>query len=128
MRSSATAPVPTEPAARRALGLVGLAARARNLVAGTAQVRVAARGRRLALVLIATDASANARGKVMPLLEATGIAMIEQFDRMTLGTAAGRAPLSAIGIMDASLATRIRSLLSTGEMPGPARAPEQTTG
>ena len=128
MRSSATAPVPIEPASRRALGLVGLAARSRNLVAGTAQVRDAARGRRVALVLIATDASDNARGKVMPLLAATGIEMIERFDRATLGTAAGRAPVSAIGITDASLATRIRSLLSTGEMPGPAQAPEQTTG
>jgi ribosomal protein L7Ae-like RNA K-turn-binding protein len=110
------------------LGLVGLAARSRNCVAGTAQVRDAARGGRVALVLIATDASTNARGKLIPLLGATGIESIERFDRVTLGAAAGRAPLSAIGITDASMATRIRALLKTGDTPGPARAPEQKTG
>ena len=86
---------------------------------------MAARGQRAVIVLLATDASGNARDKLLPLLAATGIEVIERFDRETLGAAAGRAPLSAIAITDASLAARIRSLLSAGTVPAPARAPAQ---
>jgi ribosomal protein L7Ae-like RNA K-turn-binding protein len=114
MRASATVPARTEPL-RRALGLLGLAARAGMLVCGTAQVRDAVRDGRIRLALVATDAAANARDKLVPLLEARGVRTSESFERDTLGAAVGRAPLSAIGITDASLAARIETLLSAGE-------------
>lgn len=105
---------------RRVLGLLGLAARAGMLALGTTQVREAARQGRVRFVLIAADASANASGKLVPLLEARGIAHRVAFDRVALGTAAGKAPLSAIGVSDASLAERIRAALDAGPATGPA--------
>jgi ribosomal protein L7Ae-like RNA K-turn-binding protein len=105
-------------AVRRALGLIGLAARAGAVVAGTQEVREAARGDRLRLVLVATDASQNTRDKLKSVVAAPGIDVVEVFDRDTLGRAAGKAPLSALGVMNESFAKPLRTLLLTEDVPG----------
>ncbi|MFW6201806.1 MAG: L7Ae/L30e/S12e/Gadd45 family ribosomal protein [Gemmatimonadota bacterium] len=94
----------------RASGLLGLAARAGRVVAGTRAVREAARRGRLDFVVVAADASANAREKLIPLLRATGVPHAEALDRATLGAALGRARLSAVGLTDEAMATRLREI------------------
>lgn len=119
MRREETAP--PEDSGRRALGLIGLAARAGAVVTGVQEVRLAARSGRLQFVLIAGDASDNSRGKLVPLLEARGIDYLTGFDRATLGAATGKAPLSALGVLNPSFASQLRTLLA-----GPPDAPTQT--
>jgi ribosomal protein L7Ae-like RNA K-turn-binding protein len=98
--------------AEQALRLLGLAARAGGVVPGTDRVRIAARRDELEFVVIADDASENAREKLVPLLTARGVPYRKVFTRAELGGAVGRSPLSAIGLTDASLAGRIRELIS----------------
>ena len=99
------------PAADRVLGLLGMAARAGAVISGTDRVREAARGEGVRLVLLASDASANSREKLVPLLTARGISHVIRYDRNELGAAIGRGPLSAVGVMDRALADRLQVLL-----------------
>jgi ribosomal protein L7Ae-like RNA K-turn-binding protein len=102
------------PAPDRALGLLGMAARAGTAVTGTARVREAVRGGGLHLVVLATDASDNSREKLLPLLVARGVSHVIQYERSELGAAVGRGPLSAVGLADRALAERLRALLRDG--------------
>jgi ribosomal protein L7Ae-like RNA K-turn-binding protein len=95
----------------RVLRLLGLAARAGAIVPGTERVREAARGGRVRYVLVAADASANARDKLLPLLEARDLPHATAFTRLELGAAVGLSPLSAVGLTDASFAARVGELL-----------------
>lgn len=99
------------PAPDRALGLLGMAARAGAIVTGTDRVRTAVRGGGLKLVLLATDASDNSREKLLPLLVARGVSHVIRYDRNELGAAVGRGPLSAVGLVDHALADRLQVLL-----------------
>lgn len=95
-----------------ALRLLGLAARAGRVLPGTERVREAVRGGEARFVLIAGDISANTREKLLPLLESRGTPHMIGYDRDRLGAAVGRAPLSAVAVTDASLAARLRELLT----------------
>jgi ribosomal protein L7Ae-like RNA K-turn-binding protein len=108
-------------AGRRALSLLGLAARAGAVAAGTERVREAARAGRLRYVILAADAAGNARSKLLPLLAARGVPVVEAFDRADLGAAVGRSSLSAVGLTDASFAARVRGLLEPGHAGGRRR-------
>ena len=66
-----------EETERRMLGLIGLGVRARNALVGVEQVRVAARRGRLALAVVAPDASRHSLDKVVPLLQARGVRVVE---------------------------------------------------
>jgi ribosomal protein L7Ae-like RNA K-turn-binding protein len=99
------------PAPDRAIGLLGMAARAGRLAAGTTRVREAARTGSLHFAVLAVDASDNSRGKLQPLLDALGITYMTRYDRVTLGGAVGRGPLSAVGVTDAALAEKLAVLL-----------------
>jgi ribosomal protein L7Ae-like RNA K-turn-binding protein len=94
-------------------GLLGLAARARALVRGTERVREAVRGGDAAFVIVAADASDNAKGKLIPLLEANGVPFVERYDRDSLGAAIGTAPVSAIGITGREFAAAIGERMET---------------
>jgi ribosomal protein L7Ae-like RNA K-turn-binding protein len=98
----------------RALSMLGMATRAGAAVPGTDRVREAARGGSLRFAIIARDASSNSRGKLLPLFDALGVQYVVRFDRDELGAAVGRAPLSAVGVVDAALAKRVQALLSDG--------------
>jgi ribosomal protein L7Ae-like RNA K-turn-binding protein len=93
---------------RRMVGLIGLGVRARNVVVGVEQVRVAARKGRLALAVVAADASPHSRDKVLPLLAAKRVKVIEIPRAATLGAATGRDTTAAVGVLDAALARGIR--------------------
>lgn len=99
------------PATDRVLGMLGMAMRAGAVVPGTERVREAARGDSLQLALIAADASANTRGKLLPLLAARGITHVVRYERAELGAAVGRGPLGAVGVLDRMLADRLLGLL-----------------
>ena len=57
-------------ATRKLLGLVGLGVRGRLAVVGVEQVRDAAKKGKLALAVVAPDASRHSLDKVVPLLRA----------------------------------------------------------
>lgn len=91
--------------------MLGLAARAGAVLPGTERVREAARGEDLHFALVANDASDNSLDKLLPLLNARQIPYKVMFDRAELGGAIGKAPLSAIGIVDKRMAVRVIQLV-----------------
>jgi ribosomal protein L7Ae-like RNA K-turn-binding protein len=93
------------------LRLLGLAARAGGVVSGTERVRNAANGGEVRFALLAADASENSRAKLMPALVANEVEHVVAYDRERLGAAVGRAPLSAVGVVNASLAARMKVLI-----------------
>lgn len=96
------------------LRLVGLGVRSRGVVVGVEQVRDAARRGKLALAVVASDASRNSRSKVVPLLEARSIKFVEGPAAAELGAAVGREQTAAVGIIDPQLARGIRTLVDAG--------------
>jgi ribosomal protein L7Ae-like RNA K-turn-binding protein len=96
---------------RRLLGLIGLGIRARNAVVGVEQVRLAVRKGRLAMAIVAPDASAHSRKKLLPLLAASGVLVIQGPGAVALGSVAGRESTAAIGITDPALARGLRKLV-----------------
>ena len=102
---------------RRVLGLVGLGVRARNVVVGVEQVRMAARRGKLALAIVAPDASPNSLKKVEPLLGAVGVRVVRGPGAVALGNAVGRESTAAIGITDAALARGVRQILEEETAP-----------
>ncbi len=95
-------------ARRKVLGLVGLGIRARRAVVGVQQVRDAARRGKLKLALVASDASRNSMDKVVPLLTARSVAILQGFNSEELAASCGRESVSVLGVLDAGLARGIR--------------------
>jgi ribosomal protein L7Ae-like RNA K-turn-binding protein len=106
-----------EAAERRVLGLVGLGIRARNAVVGVEQVRMAARRGSLVLAVVAPDASPHSLKKLLPLLKATGIQVVQGPGAATLGAAAGRDATAAVGIIDRALARGISKVFDEEAAP-----------
>ena len=103
---------PIEPALeRKLLGLVGLGARARNIVVGVDRVRDAVHKGKVALAVVAPDASRHSREKVLPLLTARRVQVFEGPTAAALGAAVGKASTAVVGITDAALARGVRRLL-----------------
>ncbi|HWV56092.1 MAG TPA: ribosomal L7Ae/L30e/S12e/Gadd45 family protein [Longimicrobiales bacterium] len=106
----------TDAGRERALRLIGLAARAGTVLAGTERVRDAIRaGRPVQYVIVAADAARHARDKLIAPLEARGIPFVVGYERWQLGAAVGRGPLSAVGLTDESLAASVRRLVEASE-------------
>jgi ribosomal protein L7Ae-like RNA K-turn-binding protein len=95
------------------LRLIGLGLRARNVVVGVEQVRTAARKGNLVLAVVAPDAAANSRDKVVPLLRARRVKFVEGPTAAELGAAVGRDQTAAVGVIDPQLARGIRELVET---------------
>jgi ribosomal protein L7Ae-like RNA K-turn-binding protein len=95
----------------RVLRLVGLGVRSRGAVVGVEQVRNAAKRDKLALAVVATDASANSTSKVVPLLEARRVYIVRVPSAVELGRAVGREQTAAVGIVDRQLARGIREAM-----------------
>jgi len=93
------------------LRLIGLGVRSRGVVIGVERVRDAARSGKLALAVLAPDASAHSRDKVVPLLQARGIKFVEAPSAAELGAAVGKEQTAAVGVIDAQLARGIRQLV-----------------
>ena len=98
-------------ARRKVLGLVGLGVRGRLAVVGVQQVREAANKGKLRVALVAMDASKNSLDKVLPLLAARRVRVIDAIGAAELGAAVGRETTAAVGVLDANLARGIRSIV-----------------
>lgn len=96
------------------LRLLGLGLRGRMAVVGVEQVRHAAMAGKLRLAVVAPDASRHSLEKVVPLLTARGIEMIEAPSASELGRIAGYETTAVIGVVDSRLAKGIRDAGSEG--------------
>ena len=94
-------------------GLLGLGLRARLVVVGVEQVRVAVGKRTARIVLVADDASENSRGKVLPLLKARRVDVVGGISAVELGAAVGRETTAAVAVVDAALARGVRGALAS---------------
>ena len=92
------------------LRLLGLGVRGRLAVVGVEQTRAAANAGKLILAVIAADASQHSREKVIPLLTARGVSMIETASATALGAAVGRDVTAVVGVLDEQLANGIRAV------------------
>ena len=101
---------------RHVLRLIGLGVRSRGAVVGVERVRDAARRGRLALAVVARDASKHSLSKVVPLLAARRVRVISAPHAAELGRAVGREQTTVVGIVDQQLAQGIREL--TDSAPG----------
>jgi ribosomal protein L7Ae-like RNA K-turn-binding protein len=97
----------------RALRLLGLGVRSRGTVVGVEQVRDAAKRGKLALAVIAADASRHSIAKVVPLLEARHVRVVMTPSASELGRAVGREQTAAVGVVDRQLARGIRELMES---------------
>ena len=100
--------------AHRVLGLIGLGVRGGGAVVGVELVREAAKKGKLALAVIAPDASRHSLAKVTPLLEAKRIRIIEGPGAQRLGAAVGRESTAAVGVVDRNLARGILAIVDAG--------------
>ncbi len=108
---------------RRLLGLLGLGVRGRGAVVGVERVRDAARRGTLAVAVVAPDASRHSRDKVVPLLTARRIRIIEGPSAESLGRAVGKESTAVVGVTDRALASGVLALCgaSNDGVTGPAR-------
>lgn len=105
---------------RKVLGLLGLGARGRLVVIGTEQVRLAAQKGKVVLAVVARDASRHSLDKVVPVLRARRVEMVEWPSAAELGGAVGRETTAAIGIVDQGLARGIRGAVAGAPPAGDA--------
>ena len=110
-------------AERKLMRLVGLGVRGRLAVVGVNQVRESVQRGKLWLAVVAVDASSNSLDKIVPLLRARNITVIETPSAADLGAAVGREATTVIGIVDGQLAKGIRELEEAGSEGASRRTP-----
>ncbi|WP_100404447.1 YlxQ family RNA-binding protein [Bacillus solitudinis] len=93
------------------ISLLGLAARARQLVTGEELVIKDVRRRSLALVLLSSDAAEQTKKKVLDKCGHYSIPVRILSDRATLGQAIGKAERVVIGVKDAGFAKKMTALI-----------------
>ncbi|HVZ48532.1 MAG TPA: ribosomal L7Ae/L30e/S12e/Gadd45 family protein [Gemmatimonadaceae bacterium] len=103
----------------RVKALLGLGLRARTVVVGVQQVRHAAAKGQVALAVVADDASAHSRAKVVPLLGARRVQVVGGVTAAWLGEVVGREATAAVAVVDAGLARGIREAVAS-----PAAGPQ----
>jgi ribosomal protein L7Ae-like RNA K-turn-binding protein len=106
--------------ARKLLRLLGVGMNGRLVVVGVQQVRDAAQRGKLRLAIIAPDASQHSLNKVVPMLRAKRIRLIEGPSASELGAAVGRESTAAVGVVDTQLASGIRALVESAPSEGQA--------
>lgn len=87
-----------------ALGLLGLAARARKVVVGTGAVRDGLKAERVMAVVVAEDRSARTAEKVERLAGARRVPVVAGPPAAELGRRLGRATVQAVGFTDRAMA------------------------
>jgi ribosomal protein L7Ae-like RNA K-turn-binding protein len=102
-----------EAVTQRVLRMLGLGVRSRGAVVGVEQVREAAKRGKLALAVIASDASQHSLSKVVPLLVARHVRVVHVPSASDLGRVVGREQTAAVGIVDRQLAQGIRELMDS---------------
>ena len=107
---------------RRLLGLLGLGVRAGNAIIGVDRVRDAAVRGKIRLAVVAPDVSRHSLDKIVPLLTARHVPMIEGPTGESLGAAVGRESTAVVGITDPALARGVRKLFEGTETAPAARS------
>lgn len=79
---------------------------------GVDQVKRAVLKGKVKLAVVAPDAAQNSLDKVLPLLAARHVRVIEASSARELGQAVGRATTAAVGVLDVQLA---KGMLGTGD-------------
>jgi ribosomal protein L7Ae-like RNA K-turn-binding protein len=79
------------------------------VVVGVEQVRAEVRKGTVQLAFVAHDASRHSREKVLPLLQARRVEVMESMSAVELGAAVGREQTAAVAVTDAGLARGIRA-------------------
>ena len=98
-----------DPRWRKVAGLIGLGARGRLVVVGVEQVREAAKRGKVQVAIVAPDVSRHSKDKILPLLTARGIIVMEGPSAAALGAAVGRETTAVVGIVDRDLARGVRA-------------------
>lgn len=119
--SEAVAPEFDDAVRRKVLALLGLGVRGRLVVVGAERVRIEAMKGAVHLAVVATDVSRHSLDKVVPVLRARRVQVIEWPSSAELGGAVGRDTTAAVGIVDQALARGIR-----GAVAGAAPASDAT--
>jgi ribosomal protein L7Ae-like RNA K-turn-binding protein len=101
-----------EPMRRKVAGLIGLGVRGRLVVVGAERVKLEAQKGAVHLAVIAPDASRHTLDKVVPLLRARRIEVLEWPSAAELGEVVGRDSTAAVGILDQALARGIRGAVA----------------
>lgn len=111
---------PAEGPRREVLQLLGVALRAGRLVVGTEAVKERAGAGELAAAVMAEDAGRNARDRVRPLLDRSGVPVWEVGSRRELGAALGRGPVVVAGLTDPGFADAVaKKRAAAGASDGP---------
>ncbi len=71
------------------------------------------RGTQPPFVIVAADCSANTQDRLLPLLKAREVRYVIGYRREELGGAIGRAPVSAVAVLDRSLGRRLFDVFET---------------
>jgi ribosomal protein L7Ae-like RNA K-turn-binding protein len=95
----------------RALGLLGLAARAGALTVGTGATRAGLQRGDVRLVVLASDKSQRTEEKVERLARGTAVPVMIGPEAEALGARLGRGAVQAVGIVDPGFA---EGILATG--------------
>jgi len=91
------------------LRLLGLGARGGLVSVGVELTRKAVQGDQAYLAVVAADVSQHSKDKIVPLLTARGVKMIETASAAHLGRAVGRDTTAVVGVLDAKLARGIEA-------------------
>jgi ribosomal protein L7Ae-like RNA K-turn-binding protein len=105
---------------RKLLRLLGIGMNGRLVIVGIQQVRDAALRGKLELAVVAPDASRHSLDKVVPMLRAKHVRVIEGPSASELGAAFGRESTAAVGVVDPQLARGIRALVESAPVEGHA--------
>jgi ribosomal protein L7Ae-like RNA K-turn-binding protein len=105
---------------RKLLRLLGIGLNGRLVVVGVQMVRDAAQRGKLRLAVVAPDASKHSLDKVVPMLRAKRVRMIEAPSAAELGAAVGRESTAVVGVIDAQLARGVRALAESAPVEGQA--------
>ena len=105
---------------KRLLRLIGVGMGGRLVIVGVQLVRDAAQRGKLKLAVVAPDASHNSLAKVVPMLRAKRIRMIEGPSARELGAAVGRESTAVVGVVDPQLARGVRAIVEPAPEKGHA--------
>lgn len=103
---------------KKILGLIGLAARARNICFGADSVELEIKKRKVKLVVIAEDSSERTKEKFIKLSNEYNIPNIIGGGIDELSKAIGKSNKAIIGIKDINLSNEIQKINNGGEVIG----------
>ena len=99
----------------KALSLLSLAARGRNLVSGEYSVEIAVKAGKAFLVVVGTDASNNTKKMFTNMCDFYEVPLFQFGTRETLGHAIGKEFRASLAVTDEGLAKAIIKQLETHE-------------